>query len=180
MRAKKLTEFGVWNLAAHNREPHDSQNHGPGIARNSAARSQKMSRIGVESWNQFRVTIRITSYQCLKRPWNHPIRLARFWVARFSIENRRFSATKVWNRALSLSMLKLYSLKPLYESGPRSSRRWNFEILGVKNVEEFWWHIQFPPGKKGLSLTFVTKNFTTFCTKRKKLSTGTDSGSILA
>ena len=33
--------------------------------------------------------------QCVKRPWNRTIRIARFRFARFSIQNRRFSATKI-------------------------------------------------------------------------------------
>ena len=41
-----------------------------------------------------------------------------------------------------------------------------FEILRVKTVVVFWWHIvrQFHRGKTGLN--FVTKNFTTFFTAR--------------
>ena len=38
----------VVNLAAQNRESHDSQNRGQAIARNSAARSNKMSRIAIK------------------------------------------------------------------------------------------------------------------------------------
>ena len=82
-------------LAAQNRESHDSQNRGPRIARHSAARSKK----GAESQesriaeNRFRIAIRIAAYQCLKRPWNRTIRIARFRFARFPIQNRQFSAT---------------------------------------------------------------------------------------
>ena len=59
----------------------------------------------------------------------------------------------------------------LHESGPRRSRWWNFEILGVKHVVDFWWQIfsQFSPGKIGL--TFVTENCTTFFTERKNFVT---------
>ena len=41
----------------------------------------------------------------------------------------------------------------LHESGPRSSRWLNFEILGVKNVVDFWWQIicRISQGKKGLN-----------------------------
>ena len=44
--------------------------------------------------NRFRIALRIAAYQCLKRPWNRTIRIARFRIARFPIQNRRFSATK--------------------------------------------------------------------------------------
>ena len=46
-----------------------------------------------------------------------------------------------------------------------------FEILGVTKMADFMWQIfcQFPPGKIGLK--FVTENFTTFFTARKKLGT---------
>ena len=42
--------------------------------------------------NRFRIAIRIASNQCLKRPCT---RIAGFWIARFSFQNRQFSATKV-------------------------------------------------------------------------------------
>ena len=87
----------------------------PEIATLSAARSTKLSgnRSKVESRNinsespwpnrnpsMFKVTP--------PWPWNRTIRIARFWITRFSIQNRRFSATKAcpvaftWNLHIAL------------------------------------------------------------------------------
>ena len=78
-----------------------------GCQGNSTPRCKKwvesqQSRIA-ESWFRIaiRIVIQIASYQCSKRPCNYPIRIARFWIARFSIQNRRFSATKLPNTNLT-------------------------------------------------------------------------------
>ena len=57
----------------------------------SAPLAHSESRIAED---RFGIALRIASYQCLMQPWNRRIGIARFWVARFSIQNRRFSATK--------------------------------------------------------------------------------------
>ena len=99
------------SLVAQNRESHDSQNRTPGIARNSAARSKKW----VESqWDrgksiQNRHPNRILSM----RPWNCTIPIARFWIVRFSVQSRRFSATKGGRHFITKILLrhpKIYSL----------------------------------------------------------------------
>ena len=94
----------------------------PEIPEREAKNESNLSKSGVVE-NRFRIAIRITSYQCLKRPWNRTIRIAQFWLARFSTQNRRFSATKAkapctrrewcattnaWN---GLMLCRCYSLK---------------------------------------------------------------------
>ena len=83
-------------LAAQNRESHDCTEGRPGIARISAARSTKLSGIGNKGESRkinSESPIWIATYQCLKL-LRHDPGIARFWIARFSIQHRRFSATK--------------------------------------------------------------------------------------
>ena len=90
------------NLAAQNRESRIAR-FPESRARNrqkfhSEKQKSELNRSRIAE-NRFRIAIRIAAYiyiyiyQCLRRPWNCTIRIARFRIARFPIQNRRFSAT---------------------------------------------------------------------------------------
>ena len=71
-------------------------------------------------------------------------------------------------KLLAIQTITIASDKILHESGPRNSRWINFEILGVKNVADFWWQfsVKFP---RKIGLKFVTENLTTLFTARKEI-----------
>ena len=104
---------------------------------------EKMS----SSWYRYEhlISQKLQSYPLIRTHYNnHPLIIIFHYFEAFlypvNLRKRRttFSRSYAWNSLLFFAKKILHSL---HESGPRSTRWWNFEMLGVIHVVDFWWLI---------------------------------------